>query len=230
MADLGTILVGNTTTALNNGTGTGTTVGSTPYLESISGTDDATSYIHESTNQTVTGSSLWMDMDNPPTDVGNVDTLSIQVRYAHLSPSADLTWDLLQARVYKSDGTTPLTNALTIHSGYSSATWATSSVLNFTGVDTAANQADWDGARIYFYWDKSRNKGGNNGAAMAITAAQITGTYTAATSVIQIIPSAQIWAPFYTPAATVAAVRGLSRIEYGASVNNQGLHAIGEQI
>ena len=179
MASLGTILIGNTTTALNNGaTGSGATNGSTPYLESISGTDDGTSYIHENTNATGTQYDLWMDVDNFPADLGNVNSLSIQVRYAHLSPNANLTWDQLSCRIYKSDGTTALTDELTIHNGYNSATWTSSSVLGFTGEDTAAGKSDWDGARIYFYWDKTRAKGGNTGASMAITAAEITGDYT----------------------------------------------------
>jgi hypothetical protein len=121
-----------------------------------------------------------MDLDNFPSDLGNVETLSIRVRYAHIGGDANLTWDQLSCRPYKSDLTTALANELTIHNGHSSATWTTSSVLPFTGVDTAATKSDWDNAVIYFYWDKTRAKGGNTGADMAITAAELTGTYTEA--------------------------------------------------
>jgi hypothetical protein len=184
LADLGTILIGNTTTALNNGsTGVGGTTGSTPYLEDISGTDDATSYIEETTNQTATQLDLYMALDNFPSDLGNVDTLKIQVRYAHLSPTADLTWDALSCRIYKSDLSTPLTDELEIHAGKSDASWATSSVLDFVNEDTAATKSEWDAAVIYFYWDKTRAKGGNSGADMAITAAELTGTYTISSGV-----------------------------------------------
>lgn len=181
MADLGTILIGNTTTALNNGsTGSGGTNGSTPYLESISGTDDATSYIYETTNSTTTQRDLYMALDNFPSDLGNVDTLKIQVRYAHLNGNANLDWDQLSCRVYKSDLTTALTDELVIHNGHSSATWTSSSVLDFVNEDTAATKAEWDAAVIYFYWDKTRRKGGNSGHHFAITAAELTGTYTEA--------------------------------------------------
>ena len=179
MADLGTILIGNTTTALNNGSiGTGGTTGSTPYLEDISGTDDATSYIEETTNQTATNYDLYMALDNFPADLDNVDTLSIRVRYAHISPNANLTWDQLSCRPYKSDLSTALANELTIHNGHSTDTWTSSSVLPFVNVDTAATKGEWDAAVIYFYWGKTRAKGGNTGADMAITAAELTGTYT----------------------------------------------------
>jgi hypothetical protein len=179
LADLGTILIGNETTALNNGTtGVGGVTGSTPYLEAISGTDDATSYIEETTNATATQYDLYMALDAFPSDLGNVDTLKIQVRYAHLSGTANLTWDQLSCRIYKSDLTTALTDELVIHNGHSSATWTSSSVLDFVNEDTAATKAEWNEAVIYFYWDKTRTKGGNAGADMAITAAEITGTYT----------------------------------------------------
>ena len=182
MADLGTILIGNTTTALNNGTGTGATTGSTPYLESISGADDATSFIEENQNATVTDASVYMALDNFPSDLGNLDTLLIQVRYNHNNPDANLTWDQLSCRVFKADLTTALTDELTIHSGYNTNSWVSSSVLGFVNEDTAADLADWDGAVIFFYYDKTRNKGGNATAGMAITAAELTGTYTVGSS------------------------------------------------
>ena len=186
MADLTTVLIGNTTTTLNNGSGLGSTTGSTPYLESITGTDDATSYIEETTNSTITQSSLWMDLDNFDTDLGNVDTLFIRLRYSHLNPDANLTWDQLSCRIYKSDGTTALTDEMTIHNGYNSATWATNTIVQFTTVDTAATKADWDGARLYIYWDKTRSKGGNATAGMAISAGEITGTYTEAAAPVEV--------------------------------------------
>jgi hypothetical protein len=178
LADLGTILIGNTDTAVTNGTGTNGTNGSTPYLEDISGTDDATSYVEETQNSTVTGASFYMSLDNFPSDLGNVDTLKINLRYAHLNGTGDLTWDRLACRIYKSDLTTALTNELEIHAGHSSATWTTRGALDFTGEDTGATKAEWDAAVIYFYYDKTRAKGGNGSANMAITAAELTGTYT----------------------------------------------------
>ena len=178
MADIGTILIGNTTTALNNGTGTGAVTGSTPYLESIAGTDDATSFIEENTNANATNNSVYMALDDFPTDLGNVDTLKIQVRYNHNNPVAELTWDQLTCRIYKADLATALTDELTVHSGYNTNTWVSTAVLDFVNEDTAASKADWNGAVIYFYYDKTRSKGGNATAGMAISAAEITGTYT----------------------------------------------------
>ena len=183
MASLGTILIGNTTTAVTNGTGINGTVGSTPYLESIAGTNDATSYVEEMSNATVTNASFYLSLDNFPSDLGNVDTLSIRARYNHISPDALLTWDGLSCRVFKSDLSTALTDELVIHAGYNTNAWVTSSVLDFVNEDTAASKADWDGAVIYFYYDETRSKGGNATAGMAITAAEITGTYTISSGV-----------------------------------------------
>ena len=180
MASLGSILVGNTTTALTSSTGVGGTVGTTPYLESIAGTDDATSYIEETSNSSVANASVYMAVDNFPADLGNVDTLTIQVRYNHITVDANLTWDGLSCRIYKADLSTALTDELVIHAGYNTSAWASTAVLDFVNEDTAASKADWDGAVIYFYYDKTKNKGGNSSAGMAITAAEISGTYTAA--------------------------------------------------
>jgi hypothetical protein len=178
VADIGTILIGNTTTALTDGTGLGAVTGSTPYLESIAGTDDATSFIEETTNASATNNSVYMALDDVPADLGNVDTLKIQVRYNHNNPSANLTWDGLSCRIYKADLSTALTDELTIHSGYNTNSWVSTAVLDFVNEDTAASKADWNGAVVYFYYDKSRSKGGNGSAGMAITAVEITGTYT----------------------------------------------------
>ena len=91
----------------------------------------------------------------------------------------NITWDSLQARIYKSDGTTPLTDLLTVVSNITTTTPTDSTAIAFTNVDTAATQADWDGARVYLYWNVSRTKGGGT-FEKRVTAGEITGTYTAA--------------------------------------------------
>jgi hypothetical protein len=71
-----------------------------------------------------------------------------------------------------------LTDELAIHTGYNTNSWTSSSVLDFVNEDTAATKTEWNGAVIYFYYDKTRTKGGNGSAGMAISAAELTGTYT----------------------------------------------------
>jgi hypothetical protein len=64
----------------------------------------------------------------------------------YTAPTAGLT---LAARIYQSDETTPLTDEVTVASPGTS--FANETVA-FTGVNTSANKAAWDGARIRFRW------------------------------------------------------------------------------
>jgi len=72
----------------------------------------------------------------------------------------------------------------TVASAITTTTPTTSSVIQFTGVDTAASKTDWDGAVVRIYFDITRNKGGDS-LTERVFAAQITGTYTVAATPVR---------------------------------------------
>lgn len=156
--------------------------GSDPVLEEIASTDD-TDYVYDATNSTHTGTARFA-LEDMPADLGNVDTLFCQLRYALATGVPSNLWDALRARVFKSDGTTALTNSLTIASTIVTTTITNSSVLQFTGVDTAATKADWNAAVVHVLFDITRVKGGDT-LQKRVFAAELTGTYTIATGISQ---------------------------------------------
>ena len=172
MADLGILALGTygnvASTAIQ---------GSDPVLEVIASPDDA-DYVYDATNSTHTGVAQFA-LGNTPADLGNVDTVSIRLRYAWASGTQVNTWDTLTARIFKSDGTTALTNAATLATGITTTTITNSSVVAFTGVDTAATKAEWDAAVVRISWGISKVKGGDT-IRKNVYAAEVTGTYTEA--------------------------------------------------
>lgn len=170
MADLGTLALGTFTNVAETAI-----QGSDPVLEVIASTDD-TDYVYDATNSTHTGTARFA-LGNTPADLGNVDTLSIKLRYAAAAAQTNV-WDSLSARVFKSDGTTALTNAATVALAIITTTITDSAATAFTGVDTAATKADWDGAVVHIIWGITKVKGGDT-VRKNVYAAEITGTYTA---------------------------------------------------
>lgn len=169
------------TTALGNLNATFSTVdalitGTEPVLELIGSAVD-TSYVYDATNSTHTGIAA-MALGDVPGDFGTMLTLAIQLRYRLGTSTANKTWDSLTAQVYQSDGTTPLTNAVTIATNITTTTATNSSVVSFTGVDTTSGAAVWNGALVFLRFSATRTKGGNTDD-LRVTAAEVTGTYTA---------------------------------------------------
>ncbi|HZL94116.1 MAG TPA: hypothetical protein VFB99_10745 [Vicinamibacterales bacterium] len=171
MADVGILALGT-----NSALSSTALVGTQPVLEVIGSPDDA-DYVHDNTNSTHTGTADFA-LGDTPSDFGNMDTLSVQLRYLQ-SGLSNNTWDSLRARVFQSDGTTPLTDERTVASSITTTSATNSSALAFTGVNTSANKATWDGAIVRLFWGVTRTKGGDTHS-LRVTAAQITGTYTAA--------------------------------------------------
>lgn len=148
-------------------------------LEVIASTDD-TDYVHDNSNTTHTGTASFA-LANMPADFGTMLTLNINLRYAWGAGTQVNTWDNLRARVFKSDGTTALTNSVTIASAITTTTATDSGATAFTGVDTTATKADWDAAVVHIFFDITRNKGGDS-LTERVFAAEITGTYNIATA------------------------------------------------
>lgn len=138
-------------------------------------------------------------LDNVDSDLGNMDTLSIQLRYGLAKVAdANLTWDTLDARIV--NGATILAAAdsggtfATIASSITTTGWTNSSTYSFSTsgyLNTSANKSVWDGATVELRITKTRTKGGDAAQAMRVSALTVAGTYTAVVPVI--------YAPWATP-------------------------------
>lgn len=175
MADLGTLALG----AFTNVSNTAIT-GTDPVLEVIASADDA-DFVFDNSNSDHTSDCWFPIATTLPSDLGNVDTLSINLRYGLSTTKGTNDWLSLRAQVFKSDGTTPLTNQLTVVSsgtGISNTTPANSGAVAFTGVDTAATKSEWQAAQVHILFEINRDGGGDS-VVERVYAAELTGTYTA---------------------------------------------------
>lgn len=177
MASLGTLDLGTYNAGLSSNTAL---QGSNPVLEVIASTDDA-DYVYDATNSTHTGVGVF-ELANMPSDFGTMSTVSINLRYAWAAGTQVNDWLTLTAQIYKSDGTTALTNAVTIASSITTTTLTNSGAVALTGVDTAATKADWDGAYVFLRWSINKNKSGDT-LRKNVYAAEVTGTYSQSTQV-----------------------------------------------
>lgn len=139
------------------------------------------------------------ELANVDADLGNVDTLSIVLRYRWVTAPANTTWPTLAARVMASDGTTVLAAAdsggtfETVASNITTTTITNSASVPFTHVNTTANKTTWDGAVVQIRISRVRSKGGDS-SAQAVYEADLTGTYTAIgpTAVANFLSSATV--------------------------------------
>jgi hypothetical protein len=206
---LGTLALGTFTNVSNQAI-----QGSDPVLEVIASADDA-DYIYDETN-TTHESTGWVTVATTlPADLASVATLSIRLRYAWQAGTQVNTWNSISAQVLKSDGTTPLTDKVAVVSGGITTTTPTdSSVVAFTGVDTAATKAEWQAAQVRLFIDISKFKGGDT-IRRCLFAGELTGTYTAGStenapavtaSFVVPAPTATPGAVTQGPAAVVASI------------------------
>lgn len=151
--------------------------GSDPVLEYITEAEppDDTDYVYDATNSTHEGS-CYFSLGDMPTDFVTMKTCTINLRYAWQSGTQTNAWTTLRARIYKSDGTTALTDKTDIASSITTTTLTNSGAISFTGVDTAATKADWDGARVYIYFNITKSKSGDTLRKM-VSGAEVKGTY-----------------------------------------------------
>src|SRR3990167_1791959 len=174
MADLGILALGTYANLSST-----TITGSDPVLEVIASADDA-DYASDATNSTHTGSASFA-MGDTPADLASMTTLAVRLRYHWATGTQVNAWSSLRARVFKSDGSTPLTDEATVASSITTTSATNSSVIAFTGVDTAATKAEWDAALVVVYWFITKVKGGDT-VQKRVTAGEMTGTYSGAVS------------------------------------------------
>src|SRR3990167_1118984 len=171
MADLGTLALG-TFSIVSNTAITGTE----PVLQVIASADDNTN-VHDTSNTIHTGEASFT-LGDVPADFGNIDTVSVRLRYAWASGTQTNTWNSLRAQIVRSDGSTALTDEVIVASTITTATPTNSSVIPMTNPDTAANKTVWDGALVRIRFNISKVKGGD-ALEERVFAGEITGTYTA---------------------------------------------------
>jgi hypothetical protein len=155
-------------------------VGTPPVLQAIASAVD-TSYHLTSTNATGVYIGQF-DLQDMPADFGTMHSLSVRLRY-YQSGLSNNNWNSLRARVFRSNGTTPLTDWATLASvaapGIRNTTATNSGVITFTGLDTTADKSVWDGAVVHIEYDITRNKAGDTYSAR-VSAGELTGQYNAA--------------------------------------------------
>lgn len=168
------------TLALGTGSNFSSTAetGTPPVLEVIASADMA-DWVADTNNANHTGTADYA-LDDMPSDFGSMATLNINVRYGWQTGAQVNTWSSLDVQVFKSDGSTALTASRNIASSITTND-TTSGALAFTGVDTAASKADWDGAIVRLSWTISKSMAGDT-LEERVFAAELTGTYNIATA------------------------------------------------
>ena len=87
-----------------------------------------------------------------PANFGNAEAADIEVRARTQDASGDLR---LYAQIFESDELTPLTDEVLCVVLDGADTSFANYVAQFTGVDTVADKATWDGARVRFRWSST---------------------------------------------------------------------------
>lgn len=175
--------------------------GTEPVLELIASAADA-SYAHSGTNNASGTFTAEFDLDNMPNDFGNMDTLSVQLRYLRAAGTLVNTWNSLDAQIIDSSNEA-LSNTVTVASNITTTTATNSSVITLTGLNTTANKTTWDNAKLRISWVITRNMGGDT-IEKRVTAAQLTGTYTAALpAIVGTLASTETGADTFAASGTV---------------------------
>lgn len=169
---LGTLALGTYTNVSST-----TITGSDPVLEVIASTDDA-DYVQDATNSSHTGTARFTLADMP-SDFLSMATIAIKLRYAWQTGTQVNTWDTLAAQIVQSDGSTALTDSVTIASAITTTTLTNSSAVTLTNPDTSAAKSVWDGALVLIKFTITKSKSGDT-LGKRVFAAEVTGTYNAA--------------------------------------------------
>ena len=172
MSDLGVLGVGNSVApSLWNSAPNGA-------LQTIDAASD-TSYGHVDENTTGDYDQGWA-LANVPESFANMETLSIQLRYAWSASPTNTSWPLLAARVM--NGATVLAASSsgggwqTVASSITTTTPTNSAVISFAYVNTTADEATWNGAVVEIRIGRDRLKAGGT-QQQRVFACSVTGTY-----------------------------------------------------
>lgn len=163
-------------TDVNDHTGSPTTTGATGATY-VTDDNDGT-YLYQDIGNGA-DSFMLFDTSSDAVDPASVDTMDLICRVNILGGWSDDTLEF-KCRIFESDGTTALTDELTIATAAAGAdqipenTWTEIS-KSFTLV--ANDIANWTGAQLQFYWVYSKSKGSDN-AYIACANIGLTGDYT----------------------------------------------------
>jgi len=176
MATLNTLLVN--ANSVNGTRNWNTNMDYTNIDETIAGAD-AAAIIDNTNGSTSQVASFLLSAVNA--DLGNIDTLSWQIRY-RVNGAQINTRNLYVRIVRESDGTVLAANTSggafqLVEAGVSNTTFSNSTVTGFNYVNTSANKTAWNDARIEFQNTVSKYHGGDSNG-MEIDTVEITGTYT----------------------------------------------------
>ncbi len=94
---------------------------------------------------------VFFDITDVPADFGNAEAATITVRAQGKDVSSTIK---LYAQVFQSDESTPLSDEVEAVSLTSDGTW-TNYTVNLTGINTTADKAVWDAARVRFRWSST---------------------------------------------------------------------------
>lgn len=147
--------------------------------------DDPSSSASESdtaTGPSVNGDSVaYYGLTTMPSDFSTMDSLQYRVRYRFQSLSDDTLTFYLQ--IMRSDGSTPLTNQMTVASSTAPTAYVDSTDVSFTGVDTSAGKSVWDAALLYIFVDLAK-LGGLDSGYVEVAAVDFEGVYTQSSGTI----------------------------------------------
>lgn len=108
-----------------------------------------------------------------PSDFDTMTTLTCSIRYSQFGRSDDSMG--LFCQMYAADGTTPLTDEVTVNANITSTAWVTANVT-FTGV-VPGDKTTWDGARLRFRTSYTQNMGKDGSFEIRVSAVHLGGTY-----------------------------------------------------
>lgn len=94
--------------------------------------------------------SAFFDVTDLPADFGNAEAVEIVVRTRGVDIGA--TPLKLYAQLFQSDESTSLSDEVEVASHAADSSFANSSPITFTGLNTSADKSVWDNARIRFRW------------------------------------------------------------------------------
>lgn len=163
---------------LPNGAGTSsdvTVVGAASAWQAITSNDGDTSYVTPGLDLP---GALFVALDPMPADFQSLTALSVAA-VVRLNGNAADDSTSLYAQVFAADGTTALTEEVTVATQTVGAAYTTRTAA-FATRNSATSKAVWDGAQLRLRWTFAKSKG-SDGIALRVTQASLTGTYTPTT-------------------------------------------------
>lgn len=100
-------------------------------------------------NNTAGTGSVFLDLTNMPSDFGTMDTLKLTVRWRGQTYIGNKS---IYAQIFQSNETTSMSDEVLVATATGDSSFANTTQVTFTGLDTSSGKAVWDGARIRLRW------------------------------------------------------------------------------